>query len=283
MRLSATAAAERAMQMQQDWENEEFQTYTALARAYDVSIVYARKCVLGERCVRTEPPKGKRKLITILGLSYYVYRDGRVWSVALSKTLVANHGKIKFSNKVEGTTLKTSVARIVLSNFDRKPLPGELARHKDVDRTHNHIDNLVWGTKQDNMDDKLRNGNQGRGEGINTAKMVASEVIAFVNGYDGSTTKKAYCQAYAAAHPDKAHSARHLFNVLQKSNWKHLWDGRKVVDPKIVKYIRKKAQETDMPLSKFYRRCADFLVDKGYQVNATTVEKIVLRKTWDSI
>lgn len=44
------------------------------------------------------------------------------------------------------------------------PFPGAIVRHKDGDRTHDHPDNLQWGTYQDNADDRRKHGNTKAGE-----------------------------------------------------------------------------------------------------------------------
>jgi len=50
------------------------------------------------------------------------------------------------------------VSRLVLETFDRPPLPGEEALHKNHDKTDNSLLNLKWGSRQDNEDDKTSSG-----------------------------------------------------------------------------------------------------------------------------
>jgi DNA-binding transcriptional regulator YiaG len=42
---------------------------------------------------------------------------------------------------------------------------------------NNHIDNLQWGTDQENADDRLRHGTQVRGEKQHLAKLNAADVL----------------------------------------------------------------------------------------------------------
>lgn len=281
VRLSAKDAATRATNMRLDFENNVYLTYTALAAAYGVSIQYARNCVIGNKCVRTPPPKGKKKALTMLGVDYFVYENGRIWSTATNKFMATKNGRIKFTGHNRTKTFKTSVARLVLTAFVRPPKPGELARHLDDDRTNNDVTNLEWGYDSDNARDKASNGNQPRGEAIVTAKLTPAQVIDFVNGYDGTQTKIEYCESRSPEFDGM--NPKYLMNVLAKRFWKHLWSDKKHIDPRVVKYIREKAAARKSTLPEFCTRCADFLVGKGYQVNAVTIEKIVQRKTWSSV
>jgi len=44
------------------------------------------------------------------------------------------------------------------------PVTGTMVRHIDDDRTNNHLDNLCWGTAQDNYEDRVKNGRDLKGE-----------------------------------------------------------------------------------------------------------------------
>lgn len=280
MRLSAKEAAVRAAHMKADFDNKVYPTYTALAAAYGVSINYARNCVVGAKCRRAQPPKGKKKPITIVGLDYFVYEDGRVWSVSTNKLRPTKTGSLNFNNVLTGQRLKTSVARLVLTLFHRPPKPGEIARHLDDDRTNNARSNLEWGYDIDNARDKAVNGNQPRGEVIVTARMTPAQVIEFVNGFDGSETMKAYCMRHAEAFDGMNY--RHLQGVLKKVYWKHLWTDKKHIDAETVRFIRRNYAKRKYDLVEFCERMARHLIGKGYQVNVPTIRKIATGKTWTS-
>jgi hypothetical protein len=49
------------------------------------------------------------------------------------------------------------VHRAVLLAFRGPPEPGQICRHRDDNPAHNHLDNLVWGTKKENAEDRERN------------------------------------------------------------------------------------------------------------------------------
>lgn len=65
----------------------------------------------------------------------------------------------------------TFVHRLVLEAF-RGPCPaGEVCRHLDGDPSNNRLDNLKWGTPQENAHDRIRHGTSLRGERHSLAKL----------------------------------------------------------------------------------------------------------------
>ena len=75
------------------------------------------------------------------------------------KTCATNHGHLYVSVvDKNGKKSKKLVHRLVAEAFLENPENYPLVRHLDDDPTHNEIDNLAWGTKQDNYADMIRNG-----------------------------------------------------------------------------------------------------------------------------
>jgi hypothetical protein len=72
------------------------------------------------------------------------------------------------------------VHRLVLTTFDRKPVDGEECRHLDGNPRNNHIDNLAWGTRSENIGDKLRHGTHNRGERHYCAKLSDEQARAAI-------------------------------------------------------------------------------------------------------
>jgi len=75
-----------------------------------------------------------------------------------------------------GRPRKLFVHRAVLLTFVGKPARGQEARHRDGNPTNNYVDNLVWGTRLENMADKQTHGTQSRGERHGTAKLSETDV-----------------------------------------------------------------------------------------------------------
>ena len=90
---------------------------------------------------------------------YTINKDGTVVS-PLGKQLVPfKVGKKNIQRlavTIEGKTKQVSrlVAEAHIPNIESKPL----VLHKDDDTQNNHVDNLYWGTYQDNWNDKKKNG-----------------------------------------------------------------------------------------------------------------------------
>lgn len=57
-----------------------------------------------------------------------------------------------------GESKRLSVHRLMARAFHGEPLPGQVARHLDGDRSHNDIGNLAWGTVAENAQDSIEHG-----------------------------------------------------------------------------------------------------------------------------
>lgn len=87
------------------------------------------------------------------------YRDSKRWHKGTVKTPVPNpkgyqtvllyRGEKKFNRLIH---------RLVLTAFDRLPLPGEEACHINGDPSDNRVQNLRWGTSSENKTDQVRHG-----------------------------------------------------------------------------------------------------------------------------
>jgi len=71
-----------------------------------------------------------------------------------------------------------TVHRMVLEAFVGPRPKGMQARHLDGTRDNNHIDNLCWGTKSENMMDKVTHGTSNRGARCANAKLTEKDVLA---------------------------------------------------------------------------------------------------------
>lgn len=57
-----------------------------------------------------------------------------------------------------------------------RPSPRHQVRHRNTKRADNRADNLLWGTPQDNADDRTRDGNTVRGERHYRAKLTEDNI-----------------------------------------------------------------------------------------------------------
>ncbi|MBE3145146.1 MAG: HNH endonuclease [Planctomycetes bacterium] len=88
--------------------------------------------------------------------NYVICEDGDVWSCERGEYLKCrySHGYIRMH--FGGET--HCVHRLLLTVFVRPPEPGEEGRHLNDIRTDNRLENLAWGTHEQNMADAKRNG-----------------------------------------------------------------------------------------------------------------------------
>lgn len=103
--------------------------------------------------------------------NYGITLDGRVWSC--SRVVRCNRGVRTTKGKWLGIGINSdgyysvSLADekvtvqyfLALTFIGPKPFPNAQVLHKNDVKFDNRIENLYWGTPQENMDDKVRNGN----------------------------------------------------------------------------------------------------------------------------
>ena len=76
-----------------------------------------------------------------------------------------------------GKQVTRKVHRLVLETFvGPPPSHAHQTRHLDGDHVNNALDNLVWGTAQENSEDRIAHGTQLRGTQINTSVLSETQV-----------------------------------------------------------------------------------------------------------
>lgn len=68
------------------------------------------------------------------------------------------------------------VYHLMLRTFRGVKPEGLLCRHLDDDPANNRLENLAYGTWQDNADDRVRNGSSTQGSGVHCAKLHESQI-----------------------------------------------------------------------------------------------------------
>ena len=72
-------------------------------------------------------------------------------------------GYLKFSPYTDGRYHTVFIHRALAEAFiGPSPFPGAVVRHLNDDKLDNRIENLAWGTHQQNIDDQIRNGKHRR-------------------------------------------------------------------------------------------------------------------------
>lgn len=100
---------------------------------------------------------------------YQVSDHGRVWSELTNRIMKIGHpknssypgsGGYGVVGLSDGTRTRTHyVHLLVLRAFRGEPSDGQEALHCDGDRANARLDNLRWGTRSENMYDRVRHGN----------------------------------------------------------------------------------------------------------------------------
>lgn len=94
------------------------------------------------------------------------------------RPMLAEKGHAYVLTSRPGVPRKLFVHRAVLLAFVGPPPPGKpWALHRDDIPSNNSLGNLYWGSRQDNADDRVRNGNAPRGEGSVCSKLTNDQVI----------------------------------------------------------------------------------------------------------
>ena len=110
----------------------------------------------------------------------------RIRRVVAARGVVAGHilkpyrggkGYLAIRLYVNGRRRAFKVHHLVLLAFVGPRPEGMECRHLDGNKTNNRPENLCWGTRTENMADKLRHGTMARGERNGQARLTETNVI----------------------------------------------------------------------------------------------------------
>ena len=149
--------------------------------------------------------------------NYLIYRDGRIFSLITNKFLnpcnnLDGYPKVTCDKKIR------SVHRIVAEAFIPNPENKPEVNHKNGIKTVNHVENLEWTTKQENIAHAINNGLRAglRGEQIYNTSMTAWKVKAIRLFYE----YKMYSTRFLADHYGVSQSC--IKAIKNRQNWKHI-------------------------------------------------------------
>jgi len=157
---------------------------------------------------------------------YYVTDTGKVLSVRrpkmreLKQHLEQNgYMSVTLCSGIrgQGAKHKTSfIHSLILEEFVGKRSCGKQhARHKNGNPLDNRLDNLEWGTAQENANDRIKHGRSGKGEASPVSRLKNKDVISI---------RKKYANGVSAADLAKEynHSLRNIFLVVKRETWQHI-------------------------------------------------------------
>lgn len=132
---------------------------------------------------------------------FLVSDDGRVRGLSgkILKPSVSRDGHLYINHRWLGKQEKLWIHRAVLEAFVGPCPSGQEARHLDGNPSQNTLDNLAWGTRQENADDRVRHGNSPKGERSGLAKLTEKQVIEIRDLY-GTRTLRALARQYGVSH-----------------------------------------------------------------------------------
>jgi hypothetical protein len=155
--------------------------------------------------------------------NYYVSNSGVLISLKRKNPLKLKHQKSSKSNHLyvflykNNKMIKCWVHRAVLSAWNRLPKENEVCRHKNDNAIDNNIGNLEWGTSQDNIRDKIKNGRQPKGESCVLHKL--SEVDVFnIKQEIKHNSLRMLAKKYKVSHTAIRRAAKGI-------KWSHLIEG----------------------------------------------------------
>jgi hypothetical protein len=100
----------------------------------------------------------------------------RVFPGKMLDPYIRPDGYPEVSLSKNGRTQKHLVHHIVLCTFVRAPEPGEECRHGPGGKLDASISNVCWGTREENIADRLRDEQDNRGERHGNAKLTDGQV-----------------------------------------------------------------------------------------------------------
>jgi predicted transcriptional regulator len=110
-----------------------------------------------------------------------------------------------------------SVHRLVLEAFVGPCPPGMMCRHLDGDPTNNRLENLVWGTKEENAADRVRHGRAGeqKGEKNGRSVLTGADVLQALTMYRAG-------EKVAAIATQLGVYENSIRNILKGRSWRHI-------------------------------------------------------------
>ena len=123
-------------------------------------------------------------------------------------------GHLYILTRRPGVPRKLFVHRAVLMAWKGMPLQGQEGRHLNDIQSENNIDNLEWGTRRQNVDDKKRNGRIPRGEKCVASKLTEADVLEIRRLVKVHTLRE-LAKRYGVSHT----AIRRAANGM---NWEHL-------------------------------------------------------------
>lgn len=152
---------------------------------------------------------------------YFIDENFEVWSIKnnkIKKKIPYQHkqGYLKHDFWKNGKRYKIYIHRIIAELFIPNPENLPYVRHLDDNPLNNSIENLAWGTNKDNVDDKIKNGNQLKGEEIVSSKLTKQQITEIREKYvPWKCTQEQLGKEYGV-------HASTISNIINNKQWNHI-------------------------------------------------------------
>ena len=154
---------------------------------------------------------------------YGLSRDGRAWSnkrggwkVLKPTKEYQGPGYLMVAMRVDGRQKKVFLHTLLLATFvGPRPSPKHQGRHNNGNFLDNDIDNLAWGTAQQNHDDKKRHGTTAAGSRHHAAKLTEDDVILILGYLSMGHTQRLVAEMFGV-------SPLAINLIKLNKGWKHV-------------------------------------------------------------
>lgn len=150
---------------------------------------------------------------------YAVTKIGEIMSIRYNRFLKPGQNKKGYLtvNLCNTNGAKThTIHKLVLETFVGLRPPRMQCRHLDNNPANNKLDNLCWGTPQENQADRIKHGTSNRGEQQGRVKLRTIEVFEIRKYYEsGEYTQRELAEKFGV------HQSN-ISCIVRKKSWKHI-------------------------------------------------------------
>lgn len=150
---------------------------------------------------------------------YLAGSDGSIWTTHYRRRLKqcvfpSKKRYLRVCMRVDGKTKTPSVHGLVLAAFSGPRPENHECRHLNGDWSDNRPENLAWGTRQENSDDKERHGTYPRGERNGMANLSEEQVIQIRERRSNGEKAASLAREFGT-------SRQYIQSIIHRRRWRH--------------------------------------------------------------